>query len=86
MTILTDILAAMCAAPTKPIGLLLGNSGWHAFHAAASDLDLTDDNTRAIMGEIRRLSVSRSNSFGGFDLILGIAPNPLGGGQGRRAA
>lgn len=85
MTIMCDIIAAMYAAPRKPIGLILGTSGWHAFQAVRASLDLGDDVTRAIMGEINRLSISRTTRFGGFDLILDDTPNTLGG-QLRSAA
>ncbi|MFC3442578.1 hypothetical protein ACFOKF_15490 [Sphingobium rhizovicinum] len=86
MTILTDILTAMYAAPTKPIGLVLGTSGWHAFHAARSYVDRDDEASRAFLIVINRLSFSRTNDFGGFDLILDQTPNNLGGGKQSAAA
>lgn len=86
MTIMCDIIAAMYAAPTKPIGLILGNSGWDAFHAARAYADMDDEVTRDIVQMITRLSISRTASFGGFDLILDDAPNNLGGQQRSAAA
>lgn len=86
MTIMSDIIAAMYAAPTKPIGLILGNSGWHAFHANRAYVDLDDDVTRAIVRMISALSLSRTTSFGGFELILDDKPNTLGGQQRSAAA
>ncbi len=86
MTILSDILAAMYVAPSKPIGLILGNSGWHAFHAAQHHADREDEGTREFLSIIARLSISRTTAFGGFDLILGDAPNHLGGFKRSAAA
>lgn len=83
MTIMCDIIAAICAAPKKPIGIVLGCSGWHAYHAVRAHADRDDEFTREALCIVNRLSISRTHQFSGFDLILDKAPNPHGG---RRAA
>lgn len=86
MTIMSDVVAAMLAAPKKPIGIILGCSGWHAWHAIRDIADRDDEFTREVLRITSRLSVSRTHQFSGFDLILDNRPNPYHGRQGRAAA
>lgn len=86
MTIMSDVVAAMLAAPRKPIGIILGCSGWHAYHAIRAQADRDDEFTREVLRITSRLSISRTHQFSGFDLILDKGPNPYRGKRGRAAA
>lgn len=85
MTIVTDIIAAMDAAPAKPMGLYLGDSAWHALAARSRSIEeLGDDiDSAADLAAIAALARFRTNAFLGFDLILDDQPNPR---RKRRAA
>lgn len=78
MTIITDIIAAMDAAPTAPIGIHFGHSGWHAFHARARSVDELggDVDSPEDVAAIRALARYRTEDYPGFDLILDNKPNP----------
>lgn len=85
MTIVTDIIAAMDAAPAKPIGLHLGHSAWHARVARSRSIEALGDDmdSAADLAAIAALARFRTNDFPGFDLILDDQPNPR---RKRRAA
>lgn len=87
MTILSDIAAGMDSAERRPIGLLLGISGWHAFHADAQwTRSEGSPEQKAMLDEICRLSRSQTHLFDGWDFILDSCPNPRAKRAGRRAA
>ncbi len=77
MSIVMDIYNRMIRAPKKAIGVHLGVSGFHAYHA---DCALIHGHGREIdkarMAEVLRLAVFRTAEFGGFDLIFDDVPNP----------
>lgn len=85
MSIETDIIAAMDAAPAKPIGLHLGHSAWHALAARSKSIEALGDDldSAADLAAIAALARFRSLAFLGVDLILDDQPNPR---RKRRAA
>ena len=50
MSIVTDIIAAMDAAPARPNGLYLGDSAWHALAARSRVIETLGDGMDSATG------------------------------------
>jgi hypothetical protein len=89
MTIVKDIADGVRNAELRPIGLLLGCSGWHAYAADSEQImrDCAKDHPDwADLRLVRALAFSRTDDFLGWDLLIGKNPNPHRSDRGRAAA
>ncbi|MBB6191161.1 hypothetical protein FHS51_001383 [Sphingobium wenxiniae] len=69
MCIITDIADTLAAMPRgQTFQILLGNSGWHALHAAAHWIDNASSKKQADWHAIKDLGRSQTTDFQGWSL------------------